>query len=517
MKKLNILFASPEVVPFAKTGGLADISGVLPRKLAEAGNSVKVIMPKYGTIPEKLLDSAVYLPQKDFSSRRSYAGGDGRQGVGFSGGNTSVLPMPATASDMKLKVLCLRDKSLPLEYLFVENDYYFKRAELYCDPKTGEDYADNADRFIYFCLSAMKSLKAMEWAPDIIHANDWQSALLPAFLKTEFKDDSFFEKVRSVFTIHNMAYQGVFHADAFKKLKLPDYFFDPMGAFEFWGKVNFMKAAICYADVVNTVSERYCEEIQSSSDYGCGLEGVLRDRTEDLFGILNGVDYNDWSPSKDKLIPFRYSLSNMSGKKKNKLKLISDMGVPRREQVPLIGMVTRLSDQKGLDIFEEIAEEFFDLNLQLVVLGTGDEKYHRLLTDLEKKYPDKMRVYLKFDNARAHLIEAGADAFLMPSRYEPCGLNQMYSLRYGTIPIVRATGGLADTVVDVDPKGGTGCGFEEYSGEALLGAVKSAVELFGKKRRWRAVMKEGMRQDFSWERSAQKYMELYQKAAAKSR
>ena len=336
-------------------------------------------------------------------------------------------------------------EKLSFEYLFLRHDEFFNRVNLYHDPASGLDYIDNDDRFIFFCRAALEATKVLPWMPDIVHANDWQTGLMIAYLKTKYRDDPFFARARSIFTIHNMAYQGVFKAASFEKLGLSDNLFYSTGPFEYWGKLNFMKSAISYADLINTVSERYALEIQSSEEWGCGLEGVLKERSSDIYGIVNGVDYSEWSPSKDKFIPFNYDRSDLAGKKKDKVELVNRIGLPFRKKTLLIGMITRLVDQKGLDLFVDIIDKLFSLDLQLVVLGTGDEKYHKMFTQWEKKYPDRLKIILAYDNELAHWIEAGADAFLMPSRYEPCGLNQLYSLKYGTIPIVRATGGLADT------------------------------------------------------------------------
>jgi len=490
MEPLKVLLASPEVVPFSKTGGLADVCGMLPRVLAQAGHTVRVISPRYGNISEELLEEA------ELATVTDYATGDRRD---------------------ILAIYRLVDKNLPLEYLFVSNNEYFDRPELYRDPETGLDYTDNDDRFRFFCRAVLEGLKRLEWAPDIIHANDWQTALLPTYLATLYADDPFFRNTRTLLTIHNLAYQGTFPEETFARLDLPVELFCPTGPFEFWGKVNFMKSGIWFADLISTVSERYAAEIQSSGELGCGLEGVLRSRNSDLFGILNGVDYDEWSPVKDSLIPYRFNPANLSGKKKCKVELAERLGLPYREQIPLIGMITRLADQKGLDLIAAAADDLFAMDLQMVILGTGETRYHALLTELETQYPDKLKVLLTYDNTLAHWIEAGSDIYLMPSRYEPCGLNQMYSLAYGAVPVVRATGGLADTIVDVGEAAGTGTGFvfQEYDPESLLEAVARALAAFGRKRPWRAIMKEGMRQDFSWTRSARKYAELYQKALTK--
>jgi len=455
--------------------------------LARMGHTVRVFLPKYGTIPKSLLGK--FTPDL-------------------------ACDIPIAGKTRPLQLFRMTDKTLPLEYLLIGNDHFYDRPEPYVDPETGQDYEDNDERFIFFCRGILEVLKQLDWAPDIIHANDWQTALLPAYLATAHAHDPFFAGTHSVFTIHNMGYQGQFAAESYKKLGLPPDLFYATGPFEYWGKINLMKAAISYAHLLTTVSPRYAIEIQSENEYGCGLEGVLHARAHDLFGIINGVDYLDWSPEHDKYIVYKYSPANLTAKKRNKVELIGRIGLPQREKSPLIGMISRLVDQKGLDIVALAAEELFALDLQVVVLGTGDQKYHRLLSELEKKYPDKLRVYLKYDNELAHWIEAGADMFLMPSRYEPCGLNQLYSLRYGTVPIVRATGGLADSIIDASPDGshGTGFVFEKYDAASLLSALTRALALFNRKKIWRKIMKEGMRQDFSWQLSAQKYSDLYHQA-----
>jgi len=490
MEKLKVLFASPEVVPFVKTGGLADVAGMLPRILAEAGHAVKVILPHYSLIAPEY--HAKIVPDISFEVEA----GDGLKTM-------TLGRMPGRSDN--------------LEFLFVGNEFFFDRPALYVDPETGLDYTDNDSRFIFFCRAALEILKKLDWKPDIIHANDWQTALLPTYLATSDKEDPFFRKTRTVYTIHNLAYQGIFPAETFPRLGVDKNLFYPLGPFEYWGKVNFMKSAINYATILNTVSERYAVEIQASEEYGCGLEGVLRSRNQDLYGIVNGVDYDEWSPSKDKHIPYKYSLSNPAGKKKNKVELIGRLGLPYREQAPLIGLITRLDDQKGLDLIAVAAEDIFALDIQMVVLGTGNKKYHDLLRKLEAKYSDKLKALLTYDNEMAHWIEAGADIFLMPSRYEPCGLNQLYSLKYGTPPVVRATGGLADTIINVGDAAGVGTGFvfEKYDPEEMLAAIKRAVSMYSRKKLWRGIMKAGMKQDFSWKTSADKYIALYRRALAK--
>jgi starch synthase len=487
LREKKIAFATPEAVPFVKSGGLADVAGALPRRLASMGHTVRLFLPGYTYIdidPDNLIRNDITL-EVELDGRRY-----------------------AVQCDRML------ERNLPFEYLFLRNDDFFDRGGLYVDPDTGEDYPDNYRRFAFFCKAVCRVLQRIGWNPDIVHANDWQCGLLPVYLKTIYADERLFAGAKSVLTIHNLAYQGVFPKEAFSALGLPDDLSYIAGPFEFWGKINLLKSAIIFADRINTVSSTYAAEIQQTPEFGCGLEGVLRDRRDVLSGIVNGVDYDAWSPKTDSLIPHNYMMSNLSGKRANKVDLVNRLQLPLREKSLLVGMISRLVDQKGLDILFEVADRLLELDLQLVVLGTGDDRYHALLTELERTYPNKVRALLRFDNEMAHWIEAGADAFLMPSRFEPCGLNQLYSLKYGTVPIVRATGGLNDTVIDFDPatKLGTGFVFKEYTGVALHSAVERAVAVFQKSRLWRKIVKQAMLQDFSWEQAALQYDRLYDDA-----
>jgi starch synthase len=491
-RKLRILIASPEVVPFAKTGGLADVGGSLPKALSKLGHQVKVILPEY-----KMVDETTFNLQE----------------VNI---DLSEIQLGEKKEKIKLKSCQLPDSQV--EYLFIVNEKYYNRDELYMDKSTGFDYTDNDERFILFAQATLEILKALNWQPDIIHANDWQSGLIPAYLKTLYAGDPFFAGTASVFSIHNIAYQGNFPKKSFVKIGIAKDFFYPTSPFEYWGNVNFLKVGISYADVLSTVSERYAVEIQSSSEFGFGLEGVLRTRNADLYGIVNGVDYEEWSPEKDKFIPYHYSSKDLSGKEKNKKALLEKCNLSKnRKDVPLIGIISRLADQKGFDILAESSDKLLSLDLQMVILGTGDEKYHELFKKMSKKYPRRISVNLRFDNALAHSIEAGSDMFLMPSRYEPCGLNQLYSLKYGTIPIVRETGGLADTIQDYNPetKKGTGFVFKNYDSLELLEAIKRALQVYQNKELWTQIMKNGMQKDFSWQSSARKYENLYQIALQK--
>ncbi len=480
---MKILLASSEMVPFAKSGGLGDVLGALPKALTKLGHDLKIFLPNYSTI-----DKSGLKIQKIVGN------------IHVPVGNVN-------------EILYLEKAKIPKigEIYFIGNDKFFDRPSLYLDPETGEDYEDNDQRFIFFSRAILESLKVIEWQPDIINAHDWQSGLLPVYLKTLYKDDEFFNKTKSVLTIHNLAYQGTFEAEKFENLALPKNLFYSTSPLEFYGKVNFLKGAIEYSDKITTVSKTYAEEIQTTSELGCGLEGVLSQRKDDLLGILNGVDYHVWSPSRDKKIPFNYYRANLTGKRENKVELLNQSNLPVRDNAPLIGIISRLVDQKGFDLIAEVTDKIFSLDIQMIVLGTGEEKYHKLFKELEGKYPDKIKVYLEFNDQMAHLIEAGSDIFLMPSKFEPCGLNQMFSLKYGTIPIIRKVGGLADTVKDFDEikYKGTGFVFENYDSEELLDTIKRAVKIYKKKRVWVKIVKEAMLEDYSWDKSAKHYVQLF--------
>ena len=484
--KLNILFVSSEVYPFAKTGGLADVSSALPVALKELGHDVRIFMPRYRQISDRKFVLRDVIRLQNISINM--------------GGKTYVF-------DIKSAFM----PNAKVQVYFLDYKPFFDRDGLYVDPETGKDYPDNAERFALFSKAAIEILNILHWHADVIHCNDWQSALVPAYLKTIYADDPFYKSVRSLLTIHNIGYQGNFAAEVLPKIDLPANLFYPAGPIEFYNQVSFLKAGLSFANKINTVSPTYAREIQESAEYGMGMEGVLKSRSKDVFGILNGVDYSVWDPSVDDLIPVKYSAKNLGEKLENKKALLAEVGLEFDASVPVIGSISRLADQKGFDLIAEAFEELMSLNLYYVLLGTGDPKYHEMFEELQKKYPGKFSANLRFDNRLAHMIEAGADMFLMPSRYEPCGLNQMYSLRYGTIPIVRKTGGLADTVVDFRPDSpdGTGFVFEEYSAEAMLGAVKRALEIFPDEKTWRHLQKQAMKQDFSWKASAKEYVKLY--------
>lgn len=489
MNSLKILLATPEAVPYAKTGGLADVAGALPKAMASQGHTVKMILPLY-----------LHVDRKKFGLRKIASDLIAR--IAGRDENFSVYAAAADGFDV----------------WFIEHNGFFERTELYRDPSTGNDWTDNDERFGFFSRAVLEACRNLEFIPDLIHCNDWQTGMIPALLKVD-NQYSDFQNTATLFSIHNIAYHGSFPQESFGKFELDWLLFGPGGGFEFWNKISYMKAGICHADLLNTVSETYAKEIQDSHEYGYGFEGVLTHRSKDLYGILNGIDYDIWNPATDELIPAKFTPEKPAGKKKCKTALRKQAKLPLvRKDIPIIGIISRLADQKGFDLIAEVADDLLKLDLQVVILGTGDQKYHELFTSLQKKYPKKIAVFLEFNNQIAHLIEAGSDMFLMPSRYEPCGLNQMYSLKYGTMPIVRRTGGLADTIKNANPVKGTGNGFvfNNYDSKEMLNTIKFALEVYRDKNVWEVMMLRAMRQDFSWDASALKYIELYRKAVNKT-
>jgi starch synthase len=479
---LRVLLCTSEAVPFAKTGGLADVAGSLPPALARLGHDVRLAVPKYSAIDAEKIESRPTGGAIDV----------------MLGGHS--LRVGVEVSDAI--------KGVPT-YLFDCPDF-FQREGLYGHP-------DDAERFSLFCRAVLRFLEEDTWRPDAIHGNDWQTALIPVLLKTAYAEHPELSKIGTLHTIHNLAYQGMFDASVMDAVGLDQSLFSLRGL-EFYGKVNFLKGGLVFADLLNTVSEKYAEEIQTR-EFGERLEGVLTERSGDLYGILNGIDYEVWSPSADRLLEANYDSDDLGGKAASKAALQRQCGLSERPDVPLIGLVSRLAAQKGLDVLAEALPHLLRWDAQFVLLGTGEHYYHDLLSGLAAGHPSKMAAVLEFDNRLAHQIYAGSDMFLMPSRYEPCGLGQMISLRYGAIPIVRSTGGLADTIDDFDLDSGEGNGFsfEQYSAVSLLGAIGRAVMTYQDGRSWPRLMQNAMAADFSWERSAAKYAELYGKAAERRR
>lgn len=485
-KPINILFVSSEVNPFAKTGGLADVSSALPKAIKEQGHEIRIMMPRYRFISERKFKLHDIIRLKD---------------IPIPVGNESALGNVKSSfiSNLKEKV----------QVYFLDNEKYYGRDGVYQSPTSKKDYKDNDERFIFFCRGVLETLKRLGWQPDIIHCNDWQTGLIPAYLKTLYADDPLFKTVKTIFTIHNMAYQGSFSFESFQKSNLPKHAFKAEGV-EAYGNFNFLKAALVYADTITTVSEKYAHEICSSDEYGAGLNGLLHTRKKDLRGILNGIDTHIWNPLSDEHIFRKYDIKSTDAKVENKRALLRKFGLAFEEATPVIGAISRLVEQKGFDLVLEVIEDLMKQKVQFVMLGSGDPELEKQFDKFHKKYPKQMGITFGYDEELAHMIEAGSDLFLMPSRYEPCGLNQMYSMRYGTLPIVRATGGLDDTVEDHSGSGkGTGFKFEKYDAKELMKALLRAIKVFHQHDEWKKLMRNGMQKDFSWAHSASKYISLY--------
>jgi starch synthase len=484
---MRILIATPEAVPYIKTGGLADVAGALLKEFRKMKQDAIVVLPLYSAIREAQIQLA-----------------------------DTRISMNIPVGDRVVKGRIFKDKQAAY---FIECDEFFARPELY--GTAGGDYSDNASRFSFFSKGVLELCRRLNYKPDIIHCNDWQTGLIPLYLKTLYRDDAFFRKTRTLLTIHNLGYQGLFPASRMPMTNLGWDMFTPEGV-EFYGKVNFLKAGLIAADVLSTVSETYSREILLPSD-GFGLDGVLKKREQNLYGIVNGIDYGEWDPAQDKLLPFNYHQKDLSGKsrcKRELLKMVFQAGHKNREdQIPLLGMVTRLSEQKGLDLVLQAIPEILSFGVRLVILGKGDERFQKSFREVAAKYRDNISVTVGFDDVLAHRIYAGSDYFLMPSHYEPCGLGQLIALRYGTIPIVRRTGGLADTVQDFEPltRKGTGFLFSDFTVSAMLDALKRAFCVYTDTEKMQLMIRNGMQADFSWKKSAQRYIEIYKTTLQKGK
>jgi len=456
---MRIAFCSSEVFGFAKTGGLADVAAALPAALVKRNCKLKVFMPLYkGIAPQKM--------HKDY-------------GTTISGG---------------------------IEFFFIKNDEYFLRDSIYVG-KDGRDYPDSVERFAFYSRRVLEILKGIDFKPDIIHCNDWQAALVNVYLKTLYSKDKFFENTKSVLTIHNMAYQGMFPKKKFSYIGIDKKYFDQK-YLEFYGKVNLLKGGIVFSDMVTTVSPTYAKQIKTKG-YGCGLEGVLAQKGKHEIGILNAIDYNIWDPSKDELIFQEYSPSELEKKTVNKLGLQKELGLGEDSSKFVLGMVSRLAEQKGIDILSDALDTILEEH-QVVILGLGEPRYHKILKEKEKKFKKSLSVSLKFNEELAHKIYAGCDVFLLPSRFEPCGLSQMISYKYATLPLVNHTGGLADTVIDVEAGGG-GFVFNKYDSKELIRTVKRAAKAFKDKKTWQSILKKVTKYNFSWEVAASRYIRMYEK------
>jgi len=474
---MKIVFVASESVPYSKTGGLADVVGALPKAVASLGYEVEVFIPRYKmTKPGALLTDA------------------GSVTAPLSGGFKFASIQIASSSD-------------GVRTYLMDCPELFDRDQLYM--ANGKDYPDNAQRFAAFSMAALEFIKRSSKSPAVIHCHDWQSALVPVYLRSLYAEDPFYKNTSVLFTIHNIGYQGLFPPEIMAEISIDQRLFRIEGL-EYYGKVNLLKGGIVFSDYVSTVSQKYAQEIQTE-EYGHGLEGVLRSRADHLMGILNGVDYEDWNPATDKLIPANYNPEEMKAKDICKKLLLQKLGVQNPDlDRPVLGIVSRFVRQKGFDLIAQVADELMREDLYIAALGTGEPEYEGLFRTLSEKYPGKFLAKVAYDNSLAHQIEAGADMFLMPSRYEPCGLNQIYSMKYGTVPVVRATGGLDDTVQPFDGEKGTGFRFRQYSPVALLACLQRAIATFRDRDAWSKLQQNCMHEDFSWTQSARKYASLYE-------
>jgi starch synthase len=482
---LSIVMFAAEASPYAKVGGLGDVVGALPKAVEKLGAKVTVVIPAYGNSQP---GAFAFCPL-----------------VSVLG-----LDIPMAESVEHGEVFHTRMNKSGVDVYMIGSQKYFARKGIYDDPATKEGYPDNMERFVFFMKAGLELLLKLGASVDIIHCHDYHTALIPALININHQNNPIFAGAGTLFTIHNLAHQGIYPKESLDYAGIDRRQFYPMSPLEYWGRVNFMKAGIEFADKINTVSYTYAIEIRTSPERGLGLEGVLRNRKEDISGIVNGMDYDKWNPETDPFIPAHFSVHDLSGKAKCKEHLVHHFNlICSQNYAPLIGMVSRLADQKGFDLIAEAMEDIMALDLQMVILGTGQQKYHDLLERIASRYSGKIGVQLSFDDEMAHKIEAGCDMFLMPSKFEPCGLGQLYSLRYGTIPIVRKTGGLADTVIPLDHETGTGFTFLGYSVVEMMAAIKQALTVYSNPALWQPLMIRAMSQDWSWKRSARQYMQLY--------
>jgi starch synthase len=486
---LKVLFLSPEIVPFAKTGGLADVAGALPLALNSLGAEVRLVLPFYRTIRKGDFEIRPFIDNIE-------------------------IPLGKDTLKAAIKVSHLSD-GIPV-YL-VEREDLYNRPNLYGNASGG--YYDNLERFSFYAHAVLILMRSISFAPHIIHCHDWQTGLIPALLKGPYKNNRLLSETPTVFTIHNLGYQGIFPSEKLPTTGLPKEDFFHLEGVEFWGNISLLKTGIMYSEAITTVSPSYAVEIQTR-EFGMGMEGVLQRRKDVLHGILNGIDYHIWNPEKDRHVPANYSQEEMAGKLHCKIALIKETGLdPSISEKPLLGIITRLDAQKGLDLLLKILDDLLSMDLGLVVLGSGDEGIRHAIQDAADRFPGRIFLNTGFDEPLAHRIMAGTDIFLIPSRYEPCGLTQMYALKYGTVPIVRATGGLKDTVVQFNTQTGKGNGFKfrPYKPASFLRVIRTATKLFNHPKTWQRLISNGMKADFSWDRSARSYMKLYESLMMKSK
>jgi starch synthase len=480
-ENLKILFVSAEVSPFAKTGGLADVAGSLPQTLASKGNDVRVVMPRYKCIET---------------------------------GMTYITDFPVQMGN-KIETCIVREtivsnnnEKASVPVYFIDSYQYFDRDGIYC-------FHDDGDRFAFFCNAVLEMLPHINFQPDVIHCNDWHTGPICMLLKEKFNSNSYYEKIATVYTIHNLEYQGNFDKGILSCFNIGEEIFQP-DKVEFYGRFNFMKAGLVYADIISTVSETYAKEIQTEQ-FGEKLEGLLERRSNDLYGIVNGIGYDQFSPETDPRIFKNFNEKNIKIKKENKYALQNEMGLPKKD-VPMLSLISRLTGQKGLGLIVDKIDEIMSNDVQFVLLGTGDPHYEDAFRYAKEKYPDKVAIHIGFNASLAQRIYASSDIFVMPSRFEPCGLGQIISLRYGTIPVVRAVGGLADTIIDYDlnKEDGNGFSFSEFSANQFYMTLMRAIDVYtNKPKEWQQLVKKAIIQDFTWNKPADKYLELFKKAINK--
>lgn len=473
---MNILFAVSECLPFAKTGGLADVAGSLPAELKKLGTRLAVIMPLYGSIPESYRSRMEYIDSFDVEVgwRRQYAG---------------------------LKKL----EEGGVDYYFIDNEYYFKRDTLY-------GFYDDGERFSFFSKAVLEAIPYLHQSPTIVHCHDWHTAIIPFLLKEYYQSLPAYQQIKTVFTIHNLHFQGSFPREVLHELLNVDDYYFTKDYLEYNGLVNFMKAGIISSDYVTTVSPTYCEEIKTPY-FGEGLDGLLREKHEKLIGILNGIDDSFYNPASDPFVKANYTFENIEEKKSNKVYLQQYFNLPENPSVPVVALISRLTNQKGLELVTHVFHELMQEEIQFVVLGTGDTNFEHFFKEMSYIYPDKVRAYIGFDEELAHLVYAGADLFLMPSKFEPCGLGQLIAMRYGTIPVVRETGGLNDTVKSYNEfaQEGTGFSFSHFNAHDMLYTIRRALHFYHDPQHWHSVIHQAMKEDFSWSQSAFIYHQLYSK------
>lgn len=478
---MKILFAISECVPFAKSGGLADVAGALPKELVRQGIDIRVIMPKYGSIENNL--KARMEKKTEYTVevgwRNQYCGIEELEFQGVS-------------------------------YYFVDNEYYFMREDLY-------GYFDDGERFAFFNKAVLDSLPHIHFQPDIIHCHDWHTGMIPFLLKMEYKEKEGYQSIQTVFTIHNLLFQGIMPRDSLKELFGLQEKYDHVDYLEFYGCISYLKGAIIAADKITTVSPTYKNEIQTSV-YGEKLHELLQSRSNDLEGILNGIDLELYNPERDPFLLKNYSEKDVTNKRVNKFHLHELLGLPIKEKTPLIAMITRLTKQKGIDLVQHVFRELIAEDIQLIILGTGDHEYENFFQQMEAAYPHKCKAYIGFDEGLAHKVYAGADLFLMPSQFEPCGLGQMIAMRYGAVPIVRETGGLNDTVLSFNEQSGEGNGFtfSQYNAHDMLFTIERALSFYRDEACWRNIVQNAMAMDYSWAQSAIKYKQLYSELVSRS-